>query len=89
MKQVHMAVHDLCCTTATHGRKEQTAPLGMIQGKLMVHPSLFMTAAKAVRTLAEFMATDKALAGCSKNVTIYGQAFHHVHAFASVLQVTV
>lgn len=48
-----------------------------------------MTAAKAMRALVDFMATDKAHEGVSKNVTIYGQAFHNLDAFALVLQVTV
>lgn len=40
-----------------------------------------------MRTLVEFMATDKALAGLSKSLTIYGQAFNSVDVFTSVLQV--
>lgn len=47
-----------------------------------------MTAAKALRALVEFIATDMAYAGVSKNVTIYGQAFHNLNVFASILQVT-
>ena len=46
-----------------------------------------MAAAKATRSLVEFMATDKALAGLSKSLTIYGQAFNSIATFASVLQV--
>ncbi|KAL3135582.1 hypothetical protein ABBQ38_006062 [Trebouxia sp. C0009 RCD-2024] len=42
--------------------------------------------AKAMRALVDFMATDKAHEGVSKNVTIYGQAFHNLDAFALVLQ---
>ncbi|KAL3158753.1 hypothetical protein ABBQ32_011481 [Trebouxia sp. C0010 RCD-2024] len=42
--------------------------------------------AKALRALVEFIATDMAYAGVSKNVTIYGQAFHNLNVFASILQ---
>ncbi len=35
-----------------------------------------------------FMATDKALSSCSKSVTIIGQAFEQVTAFADVLKVS-
>ena len=41
-----------------------------------------------MRSLVEFMATDKALAGLTKSLTIYGQAFNSIDAFAPVLQVT-
>ena len=45
-------------------------------------------AALAAQTLVKFMATDKALSSCSKSVTIIGQAFEHVTAFADVLKVS-
>ncbi len=35
-----------------------------------------------------FLAGDKALSSCSKSVTIIGQAFEHVTAFADVLKVS-
>lgn len=53
-----------------------------------MHDSFWVATAKAMRALVEFMATDKALAGLSKSLTIYGQAFHSVEVFALVLQVT-
>lgn len=54
----------------------------------MWRDSYNVVAAKAMRSLVEFMATEKALSGLSKNLTIYGQAFSSTDAFASVLQVT-
>jgi len=45
-------------------------------------------AALAAQTLVNFLATDKALSSCSKSVTIIGQAFEHVTAFADVLKVS-
>lgn len=47
-----------------------------------------LIAAKAMKTLVEFMAINKALASCSKTLTIFGQAFHSIEAFAPVLQVS-
>ena len=45
-------------------------------------------AAFAVRSLVEYMATNEAVVSCSsKTLTIFGQAFQHVDAYASVLQV--
>lgn len=52
-----------------------------------VHKAYCVAAAKAMRSLLEFMATDKAIAGLSKTLTIYGQAFNRTDAFAPVLQV--
>ncbi|KAA6419613.1 MAG: hypothetical protein FRX49_10338 [Trebouxia sp. A1-2] len=43
-------------------------------------------AALAAQTLMNFLATDKALSSCSKSVTIIGQAFEHVTAFADALK---
>ncbi|KAL0044610.1 hypothetical protein WJX82_002675 [Trebouxia sp. C0006] len=40
----------------------------------------------AAQTLVNFLAGDKALSSCSKSVTIIGQAFEHVTAFADVLK---
>lgn len=45
-------------------------------------------AALAAQTLMNFLATDKALSSCSKSVTIIGQAFEHVTAFADALKVS-
>ena len=45
-------------------------------------------AAPAAQTLVNFLATDKALSSCSKSVTIVGQAFEHVTAFADALKVS-
>lgn len=42
----------------------------------------------AMKTLVDFLATDKALASCSKVVTVFGQAFHQVDAFSDVLKVS-
>lgn len=53
-----------------------------------MHDSYRGAAAKAMRSLVEFMATDKALAGLTKSLTIYGQAFNSIDVFAPVLQVT-
>lgn len=53
-----------------------------------VQISYYVAAAKAIRSLLEFIATDKAIAGLCKTLTIYGQAFHRTDAFAPVLQVT-
>ncbi|KAL0039356.1 hypothetical protein WJX79_004735 [Trebouxia sp. C0005] len=42
--------------------------------------------ALAAQTLMNFLATDKALSSCSKSVTIIGQAFERVTAFADALK---
>ena len=49
---------------------------------------LLLLAAAALQTLVDFLATNAAAASCSgKTVTIVGQAFQHVDAYASVLKV--
>ena len=53
-----------------------------------MHDACYVVAAKAVRSLVEFMDTEKSSSGLCKNLTIYGEAFSSVEAFASVLQVT-
>ena len=59
------------------------SPLQTAVGVTSVH-----VPAMALKTLVDFLATDKALASCSKVVTVFGQAFHQVDAFSDVLKVS-
>ena len=46
-----------------------------------------LSAAKALKALVDFLASDKTLASHTKRLTVFGQTFHSIDAFAAILQV--